>query len=177
MTTLVYRMMGAILLDWSTYESVEKQRSTIGQAALVVLMSSLAAGVGAAGWVGPRFPDLLLFAGIAVAMWLAWASLILYVGGLILRERQTEVDYGQLVRTIGFAAAPGLFQVFALFTQIATPVFVVSWVWMFAAMVVAVRQALDFDNTWRALGVCAVTLSLVLATTAAIGLALQRTVA
>ena len=100
----------------------------------------------------------------------------MYVGGLILPERQTKVDYGELVRTIGFAAAPGLFQLFALFTVVAVPVFVVSWVWMIAAMIVAVRQALDFQSTARAIGVCIVTLCLILTTTVAIALALQARV-
>jgi hypothetical protein len=54
--------------------------------------------------------------------------------------------------------------------------FIVSWVWMIAAMVVAVRQALDFSSTWRALAVCIVTLAVVLATTLAVGLVFERIV-
>ncbi len=177
MITLAYRMMGAILLDRSTYESVENQRSTGPQAFLVVLMSSVAAGVGASALSGFRVLDLLVIAGVAVASWLAWAALILYVGGLVLPDPATRVDYGELVRTIGFAAAPGIFQVFALFTSISLPVFIAAWVWMLAAMVVAVRQALDFRSTARAIGVCTVTLAVVLATTLAFGLAFQRPVA
>jgi hypothetical protein len=96
------------------------------------------------------------------------------VGGIILPDRQTRVDYGQLIRTIGFAAAPGLFQIFALFTSIAVPVFVLSWIWMLAAIIVAVR--LDFQSTWRAFGVCVLTLCLALTTTVAIALAFQSRV-
>ena len=177
MITLAYRMMGAILLDRSTYESVEHQRATGAQAILVVLMSSTAAGIGASGLAGPRILGLLVVAVVAVVTWLAWAAMILYIGGLVLPEKETRVDYGELVRTTGFAAAPGVFQVFGLFTSISIPVFVGAWVWMLAAMVVAVRQALDFHSTWRAIGVCTVTLALVLLTTLAIGVALQRPVA
>lgn len=176
MFTMGYRMMGALLLDRMTYESVEVERPTSRQAFGVVLLSSLAAGIGAAGWDGPRLLTLATVATIAMLTWLAWAALILYVGGTILPERQTHVDYGELVRTTGFAATPGLLQVFALFTPIAVPMFIVSWVWMIAAMVVAVRQALDFSSTWRALAVCVVTLAVVLATTLAVGLALERAV-
>jgi hypothetical protein len=113
-------------------------------------------------------------AAIALITWLAWAGLILYIGGIVLPERQTKVDYGELVRATGFAATPGLLQAFALFTPIAIPMFIVSWVWMIAAMVVAVRQALDFSSTWRALAVCVVTLAVVLATTVAVALAFER---
>ena len=121
-------------------------------------------------------PGLILFAIAALITWLAWAALILYVGGLIMAERQTRVSYGELIRTTGFAAAPGLLQVFAMFTAIAVPVFVVSWVWMLAAMTVAVRQALDFRSTWHAIGVCLVTFCVVMTTTIGVMLALQATV-
>lgn len=173
MTGFMYRLLGALALDPAVYEFVEARRSSTFAAVVIVLASSLAAGIGAAGLAGPRPMNLLLIAGVALATWLAWAGLILYVGGLVLHQRQTKVTYGELVRTIGFAAAPGLFQVFALFTPLMIPVLVVSWLWMIAAMVIAVRQALDFESTWRAFGVCMVTLSLVLTTTVAIALALQ----
>ena len=176
MFTMGYRMMGALMLDRMTYESVEIERPTSRQALGVVLLSSLAAGFGASGWEGPRLITLVTVSAIALMTWLAWAALILYIGGIVLPERQTRVDYGELVRTTGFAATPGLFQVFALFTPIAVPIFIASWVWMIAAMVVAVRQALDFTSTWRALAVCIVTLSVVLATTLAVGLAFERVV-
>ena len=176
MFTMGYRMIGALLLDRTTYESLEAERPTTLEAFCIVLLSSLAAGVGAAGWEGPRLLSLVSVATIALISWLAWAALILYVGGMVLRDRQTKVDYGELVRTTGFAATPGLLQVFALFTPIAVPIFIVSWVWMIAAMVVAVRQALDFTSTWRALAVCVVTLSVVLATTVAIALVFERAV-
>ena len=36
------------------------------------------------------------------------------------------------------------------------PVLLISRVWMLLAMVVAVRQALDYTSTWRAVAVCLV---------------------
>ena len=176
MGSLAYQILGALVLDPSIYEYVEGRRSNTAAAVMIVIASSLAAGIGAAGLAGPTVTNLVLITAVALATWLAWAGLILYVGGLILPERQTRVDYGELVRTIGFAAAPGLFQVFGLFTTITVPVFVVSWIWMLAAMIVAVRQALDFQSTWRAIGVCIVTLCLVLTTAIAMALALQTRV-
>ena len=35
-------------------------------------------------------------------------------------------------------------------------VFSVAGIWMLVAMVIAVRQALDYRSTWRAIGVCAI---------------------
>ena len=176
MGAFAYRILGALVLDPAVYEYVESRRSSTGAAVVVVLASSVAAGIGGAGVAGPTIASLGLIAILALATWLSWASLIFYVGGLIMPVRQTQVDYGQLLRTIGFAAAPGLFQVFALFTAVAVPVFILAWTWMLAAMVVAVRQALDFQSTWRALAVCVVTLAIVLAITLAVALALQTQV-
>jgi hypothetical protein len=35
-----------------------------------------------------------------------------------------------------------------------TIIFVVCGIWMLVAMIIAVRQALDYKSTWRAVGVC-----------------------
>jgi hypothetical protein len=59
------------------------------------------------------------------------------------------------MRTIGFAASPGLLQVFAAFPRMTVPVFLATWIWIFVATVVAVRHALDYDSTARTLVVCA----------------------
>jgi hypothetical protein len=172
MTSFLYRFAGALALDRSVYGFVEAQRSTTLPAAVIVMAASLAAGIGAAGIAGPDPRSLVLVTGVTFAAWLAWAGLILHVGGLIMPQPQTRVTYGELVRTIGFAAAPGVFQVFALIDAIAIPVFVTSWIWTIAAMVVAVREALDFDSTWHAFKVCVVALTIVLSTVFVLGLLL-----
>jgi hypothetical protein len=73
------------------------------------------------------------------------------------------------MRTIGFAAAPGLLQVFAAFPRVTIPVFVMSWLWMFLATVVAVRHALDYDSMGRTLVVCALAAAIPLVMAAVIG--------
>jgi hypothetical protein len=177
MGTLVYRAIGAAALDASTYETVEGDRPATRQALIVVIASSLAAGVGAGGLGGPRLPTLAVVAGAALVLWLGWAALIHYVGGVVMPERGTRVTYGELVRTIGFSTAPGLLQALAIFPVIRTPAFVLAWAWMLVAMVVAVRHALDFRSIWHAVGVCVVTLAIVLATAFAVSLAFDPTVA
>jgi hypothetical protein len=141
-----------------------------------VLASSLAAGIGAGGTAGPPFSLVLGFAAAALATWIAWAVLILEIGGRHLRRPETRVDLGELLRTVGFAASPGLFQIFALIPEVSRLVFVGSWIWMCAAMVVAVEHALDLTSYARALLVCGVALALALGTAFAIAIALQRVV-
>ena len=159
MSMLISRAIGAATLNGSAYETIEHDRRATWQAVLVVLASSLAAGVGASG---PRPGTLIAVSAIALVTWLAWALLIQQIGGRLMRAPSTVVDFGQLVRTIGFAAAPGVLQVFAVFPRIAVLVFAVSWVWMFVAMVLAVQHALDFPGVLRAVAVCGVALLVIL---------------
>ena len=50
MTTFPHRLMGASVLDVDTYEEVEADRGATAQALVVVLASSLAGGIGSAGF-------------------------------------------------------------------------------------------------------------------------------
>lgn len=151
-----YRLMGAALLDSSVYEGIEADPRALGQALATVLLASVAAGVGAGGWQGPTPATVVTVAAVALVTWIAWATLMLHIGGRLMRTRETRTSQVELMRTIGFAAAPGLLQAFAAFPRATMFVFGVSWMWMFAATVVAVRQALDFRTTSRALAVCLV---------------------
>lgn len=177
MGTFTYRLMGAAVLDRSIYEGIEADPRANRQALAVVLLSSIAAGIGAAGLGGPRLTTLLTVAGIALVTWLAWAALILQIGAHFLPGRDTEVTFGQLLRTVGFAASPGLLQVFAVFFPRAAIVFAALWVWMLVAMVIAIRQALDYHSTARAAAVSVAALSIVLAVAVTLGLVFGPTLA
>jgi hypothetical protein len=61
---------------------------------------------------------------------------------------------GQLLRTTGFATAPGLLRVVGILPELTIPSFAVAALWMLLAMIVAVRQALDYTSTGRAIAVC-----------------------
>lgn len=160
-----YRLMGAAMLDAAMYEGIEADRQVTGQATAAVILASLAAGVGAAGWYGGDLRSLVACSLIALVTWVAWATLMFELGTRLMPEPETKATLGQLLRTTGFAAAPGLLQVFAVLPGMVIPIFAATTVWMFAAMVVGVRHALDYQSTWRALAVCAVagTLSIGLA--------------
>jgi hypothetical protein len=151
--TLTHRLVGAAALDAGTYEEIEADRAATPQAFVIVLASSVATGIGAIGLGGPN-GQILLMSVAALLGWAAWALLILQIGSRLLPEPATRVDVMELLRTIGFASAPGLFRVFGVLPALTIPVFVITSVWMLVAMVVAVRQALDFTSTARALAVC-----------------------
>ena len=146
------RIIRAAKLDVRLYEEVEADREAMGQAMAVVVMSAVAAGIGSLGTGG-----LLGIVGgtmLALVGWLIWAFLTYFIGTRLLPEPQTKADFGELLRTIGFASAPGLLRVFGVIPGLGALVFLVAGIWMLVAMVIAVRQALDYRSTWRAVGVC-----------------------
>lgn len=170
MGLFLYRIMGAAILDAGVYETIEADRRATVQAALVVVLAALAAGIGAGGIYGPKISTLALAAGLALITWVSWATLTVQVGTRWLAEPATAADTGQMLRTLGFAASPGLLQALAILPRISTVIFLVAWIWMLAAMVVAVKHALDFRSTWRAIAVCAATACLCGCLAFAIGL-------
>ncbi len=148
------RMIRAAKLDVSLYEEVEADRGALKQATIVVVLASVAAGVGASAWRGI---EGLIFASLsALAGWYVWAFLTYWIGTRLLPEPQTKADYGELLRTIGFSSAPGVLRVLGIIPGLTGLVFVVVSIWMLVAMVIAVRQALDYTGTLRAVAVCVI---------------------
>ena len=87
--------------------------------------------------------------------WVIWAALIYVLGAKVFPQPQTQVDIGELLRTTGFAASPGVLRVFGIVPGLGPLILLAVSVWMLVAMVIAVRQALDFTSTGRTLMVCA----------------------
>ena len=157
MSGIVTRMTRAALLDAQIYEEVEVDRTATGQAFAIVVLASVATGIGSLennGWSGIGYITLAALVG-----WLVWAWLTCFIGTRILPRAETVADLGELLRTIGFASSPGALLVFAAIPPISSYVFLVCSLWMLAAMIVAVRQALDYEGpggTARAIAVCAI---------------------
>ena len=122
--------------------------------ALVVVLSSLSAGIGAFGWGTASLGGVLFMSGLALVSWAAWAVITFEIGTRLMPESKTRADVGQLLRTIGFSAAPGMLRIFGIVPGATLPAFVITAIWMLVAMVVAVRQALDYQSTARAVAVC-----------------------
>lgn len=154
MGLFAYRLLGAAMLDGGMYEGIEADRQTTTQALAAVLLASLAAGVGAGEWLGTRAITLAAVTALAVVTWAAWAMLVFQLGTRILPDANTRADWGQLLRTTGFAAAPGLLLVFGIIPNGREAVFAVVGAWMFGAMVFGVKHALDYQHLTRALAVC-----------------------
>lgn len=170
------RLIGAMALDPIVYEEVEADSAATAQAFVVVLLSSLSAGIGARGFGGDSLRGILFISGLMLVAWAVWALVIFEIGSRLMPEPETRVDLGQLLRTIGFAAAPGMLRVFGIVPGATIAAFAITAVWMLAAMIVAVRQALDYRSTARAIAVCIVGWTLAIGIAALLGLVFSPTV-
>lgn len=150
------RMIGAAKLDVHVYEEVEADTTATRPAMGVVLLSSLASGIGSVGLGAGGFGGVVVGGIVALIGWVVWAFLTSIIGTRLLPESQTRADVGELMRTLGFAQSPGLARIFGIVPGVGPLVFSLVSIWMLVAMVIAVRQALDYTSTWRAVGVCLV---------------------
>jgi hypothetical protein len=152
MASIQDRMLRAAKLDVDLYEEVEADPEAMGQATAVVVLAALAAGIGNFTTLGVT--GLVVGTLAALVSWYIWAFLTYLIGTKLLPEPETQSDVGELLRTIGFASSPGLLRVFGVVPALGDIVFLVAGLWMLIAMVIAVRQALDYKSTGRAIGVC-----------------------
>lgn len=154
MASFMERVIGAARLDVATYEEVEADPSALGQAMAVVVLASLASGLGSSLATGGHGVSVLAGMIFSVIGWFVWALITYLVGTRILPTPETRSDLGEMLRTTGFSAVPGTLGILGFVPLIGGLVLFVAWLWQLAAMVVAVRQALDYTSTSRAVGVC-----------------------
>ena len=150
MATFGKRALGAAQLKTAIYEEVENDQGATGQAAGVVVLASIAAGLGA-------YPSVsgLIFGVIAgLVAWVIWSYLTWWIGTKWLPEAGTHADPGQLMRTVGFAQAPGVLLILGIIPALGGLIMLAVAIWVLVAVVIAVRQALDYTSTGRAVGVC-----------------------
>ncbi|MDB4952056.1 MAG: Yip1 protein [Gemmatimonadetes bacterium] len=134
------RMIGAAMLDVATYEEVEADVSATSQAAGVVAIVAVASAIGALhGGTGA------IIGGIVSAFlgWLLWAGLTYLVGTKAFNGTAT---WGELLRTLGFAQAPGVLAVLGIVPVLGGVIRFVVMIWLLVTGVIAIRQALDFDT-------------------------------
>lgn len=153
MSQFTQRMIRAAKLDVNLYEEVEADATAMKQAMGVVILSSVAAGIGS---ITMGIGSLIFTTVLALLGWFIWAYITFFIGTKMLAEPQTKSSYGELLRTIGFSSSPGLIRVLGIIPGLGKLVFLIAGAWMLVAMVIAVRQALDYKSTGRAVGVCVI---------------------
>jgi Yip1 domain len=152
MHSFVRRIIGAARLRAEVYEEVEADERAFTQALVVVILSSAAISIGAAGRVG--IAGLLMAACAGFVGWALWSALTYVIGAQWFPMPSTRANWGQLRRTTGFAMSPGLIGVLGVIPALRGLIVYLAFIWILIASVVAVRQALDYPGTGRALAVC-----------------------
>ena len=155
---MIQRMMGAAMFNADTYEEIEADPGAIGQAIGVVILVTLCGMVGGLiggllGGAGLVAIVLGLVAGLVfgIVRWAIWVSVLSLVGGMMLRTSNTQTSWAEIGRVVGFAYTPGVLSIFSFVPFIGWLFPVVAFVWTLAAVTMAVRQALDFESTGRAI--------------------------
>ena len=149
---MIGRMIGAAKLNVDTYEEVEADKSATGQALFVVLLVTVASVVGTLLLGDDVDVVRALVVGIirGVVSWALWALVTMLIGTTILKTEKTEADWGELARTTGFAQTPGILNVLVFVPAVGGLIVLVAFIWSIVAMLIGVRQALDYTSTWRA---------------------------
>jgi len=154
------RMWGAARLDADTYEEVEADRGSLRQATVVVVAAAVAIGTAhgvraAAGGLLPSQVLLQVAASVLepLVVWVGGAAVSLMVGATYFRGPETESDFAEVLRTTGFAFTPALLGGLGALPPpaLGLAIEIAARAWVLVAVVVALRQALDF-TTARAIG-------------------------
>ena len=148
---MLNRMIGAARLNVDTFEDVESDSSATVQALIVVIIAALASGIGNLLSGDPDIVKALVFGVIrGLLLWAVWALIAMFVGTKILKTEDTHADWGQVARGTGFAQTPGILNVLSFVPFVGLAILAIATIWQWAAMVIAIRQSLDYTSTWRA---------------------------
>lgn len=160
---MMQRMIGAAFFNAHTYEEIEADQSALGQAIGVVILVTICGVIG--GIIQGILNDdaargiiIGLVGGLAfgIVRWALWVTVILMVGGGLLRSSGTQTSWAEVGRVLGFAYTPGILAIFAWVPWIGWLFAVAAFFWTLAAAIMGVRQAMDFEGTGRAILVVAV---------------------
>ena len=158
---MIRTMIRAAMLRPDAYEEVEANKSATGQAMAIVVLVSIATGIGytglaeAAGQETASWSLIGMVLGV-VASLLGWALLAwitFMVGAKLLPSPETKANWGELARTLGFAQTAGLLKLGGIIPGIGQFLFVLGSLMVLIATFIAIRQALDYSSTLRAVAV------------------------
>lgn len=152
MSRFLNRFFRAAKLDVSLYQEVAEDAGTFNQALIVVFIYSMAAAYGTFGRTGATGVNIGMIT--TLLGWYVWAFSTYIVGARILPEAQTQPDRKALMRVLGFASAPGILRVLGFIPGLGLAVLLAATGLTIAAATVGVKQALNYESTSRALGVC-----------------------
>lgn len=146
------RVLGALKLDANTFEDIERDPAAMGQAVGVIAISAVASGL-ANVWYG-GISGIILGLITSLIGYALWATVVWLVGTKLMPDPATKADFPETFRVLGFAAAPGVLAIITIIPLLGwllmVIVYPIIWLWSMAIMVIAVRQVLDYTDTFKA---------------------------
>ena len=136
------RVLGASLLEPETYEEAALADSLRGQAALIVLVSSLAAGI---GLIGAGLDGLVAGTLAGLFGWALAAIGSFWMATLRYDVPRTPGVWGSTWRVLALASAPRLFLIFTVIPGIGFLVGLAVHAWVLITGFFALRSSLDLD--------------------------------
>ena len=149
------RFVGAALLDVKLYKEVAGEPRYLFQAWITVLIYAMLASWGTFGRSGAAGTNISMIS--SLIGWYIWSFSTYFLATKFFRETKTEIDRGDrkaVIRTMGFACAPGAIRILGIIPGLGIVAIVVASIWMIVAATIAVKAALNIENTARAAGAC-----------------------
>ena len=141
----------SIKLDKSLYtESKNFGEASIYYAGIIMIMDGMAGAVAANSVI----KTAIAMSGLtAILTWFIWAILIYVLGVKIFPDKQTKVSFKKVLTAVGFAHAPGLLRFFAVTPELMIPIIFITQFWIFAALIISIRQILNFKSNLKSFGI------------------------
>jgi len=147
---MISRMIRAAFLDSHLYEEVERDSKAIWQAIMIVVLVSIVRGISTLTESDNVVSGITIGLVGGLISWSIWAFITYIVGVKLLSTETTSSSWGELARVTGFAQTPGLLFILVLIPVVGKFIALPVLIWQLFAMVVGIRQALDYNSTFRA---------------------------
>ena len=141
----------SIKLDKNLY----KDPNTFGElslyyAGLIMMLEGIAGAIA----LSTIYKTNIIFSGItALLSWVVWGALIYVIGIKLFPDPNTNANFKKILVTVGLAHAPGLFRFFVFMPGLVVPIVFLTQFWIFASLIVGVRETLNFKSNLKSAGV------------------------
>ena len=141
----------SIRLDKSLY----KDPNTFGElslyyAGLIMVLDGIAGAIA----LSTLYKTNIIFSGVtALLSWMVWGTLIYVIGIKLFPDPGTNTNFRKIMITVGLAHAPGLFRFFVFMPSLVVPIVFLTQFWIFAALIIGVRETLNFKSNFKSAGV------------------------
>lgn len=142
------RVVGAMKLEANTFEEIERDPTAMAQSVGVIALSAVSLGLGNIYYGG--ISGILTRVITALIGFVIWALVVWVIGTKVMPDPATKADLPETFRVIAFAASPGIVGIITIIPILGWLLLFLIALWQLAAMVVAVRQVLDYSNTGKA---------------------------